>query len=243
VIKGMFAYHLFGYLWTVEYIKAIGIVTVAGAIGTDYWVQKDKASNFFPTFPVLPAFYRAIRYHAGSAIYGALILAIVRMIRYVMLYVDAKTAELQKDNFWVRVLFKVLHCMLWCLEKCMRFLTYSAYIMVAVEGRGFCVSAWRSFKLIFSNSLRVATTQALASLIILLAQVGITAFCTLTCWVAIKELPMYGIDGDYFVDLAYAPCVLVFVTSFFVTSKCSISVAPSGPVPHGSVRIFCAPKA
>ena len=145
------------------------------------------------------------------------------MIRYGMMYIDSQTADLQKSNVWIKIMFKVLHCALWCLEKCMRFMTYSAYIMAAIEGRGFCMSAWRSFKLIFSNSLRVATTQTIATLLILLAQFGITAFCTFTCWVALELLPQFGIDGDNFVDLAYAPCFIVFVTAFFI-SYCFMGV-------------------
>ena len=221
VVKALFIYHLFGYIWTVEYIKAIGVITIAGAIGTDYWVERH--SHFQPMFPAFPSFFRAVRYHVGTAVFGALILAIMRMIRYAMMYIDSKTAELQKDSMAVRIMFKVIHCCLWCLEKCLRFLTDSAYILTAIEGQSFCVSAWKSFKLIFSNSLRVATTQTLATLIIFLAQIGITAFCTLVCWVAIKELAMYQMDGDNFVDLAYVPCSIVFVTAFFV-SYCFMGV-------------------
>ena len=65
-----------------------------------------------------------------------------------------------------------VHCCLWCLEKIARYLTEAAYIMIAIEGRGFCLSAWRSFKLLFSNSLRIATTEVIAKLIITVANLG-----------------------------------------------------------------------
>lgn len=74
-------------------------------------------------------------------------------------YVDLKTQELQKNNIGVKILMKCVHCLLWCLEKCARYITMQAYIMIAIEGNGFCLSAWRSFKLLFSNTLRIATTQ------------------------------------------------------------------------------------
>ena len=220
VLRVLFLYHLFGYLWTVEFIKGIGILTIAGTISTDYWV--DKNSDDQVMFPLFPSFFRAIRYHCGSAIFGGMILAIIRLIRYVMMYIDSKTAELQKDNRWAKILMAAVHCCLWCLEKCARFLTYSSYIMISIEGRGFCVSAWRSFKLIFSNSLRVAATQALATIIILLAQLGVTAGCTLLSYIAftadVGPLTKYGPEGDSYVDSAVVPCTLVFLSSFFVTS-------------------------
>jgi hypothetical protein len=220
VLQALFLYHFFGYLWTVEFIKGIGILTIAGSISTDYWV--DKRSADVPWFPLFPSFYRAVRYHWGSAIFGGLVLALIRLIRYIMMYVDSKTAELQKDNRWAKIIMAVVHCCLWCLEKCARFLTYSAYIMISIEGRGFCLSAWRSFKLIFSNSLRVAATQTLATIIILLAQLGVTASCTLLCYVVLTAdvgpLTAYGPEGDSYVDSAVVPCILVFLSSFFVTS-------------------------
>ena len=135
------------------------MMTVAGAVGTDYWIPKDTATDFLPLLPTFPALYRAIRYHLGSAIFGALILAIIRMVRYVLMYIDSKAAELQQRSVAMKVFFHVAHCCLYCFEKCVRFLSYSTYILIAVEGGGFCQSAWKSFKLLFTNSLRVATAQ------------------------------------------------------------------------------------
>eukprot|EP01051_Picozoa_sp_SAG22_P012637 SAG22_NODE_1333_length_4674_cov_5.765319_2_plen_183_part_00 len=140
-----------------------------------------KDSQFVPAMPVLGAAYRSVRYHFGSAIFGGAILALVRLARYIAMYIDAKTAELQKQHLWVRVVMKLVHCCLWCLEKCLRFLVSSAYILVAIEGRSFCRSAWRSFKLLFSNSLRVATTVAISKVIIVLARLGIIGECSALC--------------------------------------------------------------
>jgi hypothetical protein len=95
------------------------------------------------------------------------------MARYVMMYIDQKTAELQQSNRAVQILMKVVHCLLLCLEKVARYISESAYIMIAIEGRGFCLSAWRSFKLLYTNSLRIATTQVLAWVVITLANVGV----------------------------------------------------------------------
>ena len=52
------------------------MVTISGAVASDYWVTSDALK---PSFPMLGAFYRACRYHAGSAAYGALIIAVIRM--------------------------------------------------------------------------------------------------------------------------------------------------------------------
>ena len=89
-----------------------------------------------------------------------------------MMYIDRKTAELQQSNRAVKILMVGVQCCLWCLEKVARYISNAAYIMIAIEGRGFCASAWRSFKLLFSNSLRIATTEVIAMLVLTLSTIG-----------------------------------------------------------------------
>lgn len=220
LIRGLFVYHLFGYYWVAEFIKAIGMLTIAGAICSDYWITDDKLR---PSSPVVQSFYRSIRYHAGSAVYGALVIAIIRLWRAIMMYIDKQTQELQRANRAAAILMKVIHCCLWCLEKIARYISNAAFIMIAIEGRGFCLSAWRSFKLLFSNSLRIATTESIALLIIWLANVGITACCVMLTMLCLNNLPMYTCIGlesgetcDSYVDNALVPSIFVGITSFMI---------------------------
>jgi hypothetical protein len=196
------------------------MLTIAGAICSDYWITNDSLR---PNSPVAQSFYRAIRYHAGSAVYGAAIIAIIRLWRAFMMYVDKQTQNLQKANKAAMIAMKLIHCCLWCLEKIARYISNAAYIMIAIEGRGFCVSAWRSFKLLFSNSLRIATTESIALLIIWLANVGITACCVMVTMLALNNLPMYtcigleqGQECTSYVDNALIPSIFVGITSFMI---------------------------
>ena len=45
-------------------------------------------------------------------------------------------------------------CCLWCLEKFIKFLNRNAYIMIAIYGKNFCVSAKNAFMLLMRNVLR-----------------------------------------------------------------------------------------
>ncbi|GCC43816.1 hypothetical protein chiPu_0027719, partial [Chiloscyllium punctatum] len=45
-------------------------------------------------------------------------------------------------------------CCFWCLEKFIKFLNRNAYIMIAVYGKNFCVSAKNAFKLLMRNVVR-----------------------------------------------------------------------------------------
>merc|ERR1712072_599262 len=226
-VRGLFVYHLFGYLWMAEMIKAIGMLTIAGAIASDYWITSE---HFKPALPLLGSFWRAWRYHVGSAIYGGAIIAIIRLIRYIMMYIDRKTAELQQSNKAVKILMIGVQCCLWCLEKVARYISNAAYIMIAIEGRGFCASAWRSFKLLFSNSLRIATTEVIAMLVLTLSTIGICLGCTAVTITALKQMPQFtcvglepGEDCSNYVDNPVAPAVFVALSSLFV-SHCFMQV-------------------
>jgi hypothetical protein len=226
-VRGLFVYHLFGYLWMAEMIKAIGMLTIAGAIASDYWITSE---HFKPALPLLGSFYRAWRYHFGSAIYGGAIIAIIRLIRYIMMYIDRKTAELQQSNKAVKILMIGVQCCLWCLEKVARYISNAAYIMIAIEGRGFCASAWRSFKLLFSNSLRIATTEVIAMLVLTLSTIGISLGCTAVTITALKQMPQFtcvglepGEDCTNYVDNPVAPAVFVALSALFV-SHCFMQV-------------------
>ena len=54
VLKVLFVIHFFGYLWTAELIKGVAVITIAGAISTDYWIE--KKSGAVPWFPLFPSF-------------------------------------------------------------------------------------------------------------------------------------------------------------------------------------------
>jgi hypothetical protein len=82
LVKYTFIYHFLGFLWTSEFVSAIGMITIAGAVASDYWVTDTR---YVPQWPVLASFGRTMRYHTGSAAYGSLIVALVRLVRYVMM--------------------------------------------------------------------------------------------------------------------------------------------------------------
>ena len=82
LVKYTFIYHFFGFLWTSEFVSAIGMITIAGAVASDYWVTDTR---YVPQWPVLASFGRTMRYHTGSAAYGSLIVALIRLARYIMM--------------------------------------------------------------------------------------------------------------------------------------------------------------
>ncbi|XP_068106385.1 choline transporter-like protein 4 [Hyperolius riggenbachi] len=171
-------YNVFGFLWCMNFVIALGQCVLAGAFASYYWAfHKPKD---IPFFPVSAAFMRTLRYHTGSLAFGSLILTIVQMIRIILEYLDHKLKG--AHNPCTRFLLCCLKCCFWCLEKFIKFLNRNAYIMIAVYGKNFCVSAKNAFKLLMRNILRVVVLDKVTDLLIFFGKlivvggVGVLAF-------------------------------------------------------------------
>uniref|UniRef100_A0A671KMK0 Choline transporter-like protein n=1 Tax=Sinocyclocheilus anshuiensis TaxID=1608454 RepID=A0A671KMK0_9TELE len=143
-------YNVIAFLWCVNFVIALGHCTLAGAFASYYWAFSKPAD--IPTFPLIQSFMRALRYHVGSLAFGALILTLVQIVRIILEYLDHKFKEAQ--NPCTRFIMCCLKCCFYCLEKFIKFINRNAYIMIAIYGKNFCVSAKNAFSLLMRNIIR-----------------------------------------------------------------------------------------
>ncbi|XP_052093793.1 choline transporter-like protein 2 isoform X2 [Mytilus californianus] len=162
---------LFMFFWLMNFIIALGQMTLAGAFASYYWAA--NKSKDIPTMPVLSSFYRSIRYHLGSLAFGSLIIAIIKMIRVLLEYIDAKLKN--SENPVAKFLIKCMKCCFWCLEKFIKFLNRNAYIMIAVYGRSFCPAAKDAFFLIFRNVVRAMVLDKVTDYVLFISKLVVTA--------------------------------------------------------------------
>ncbi|KAG5843051.1 hypothetical protein ANANG_G00184390 [Anguilla anguilla] len=171
-------YNVLAFLWCVNFVIALGQCTLAGAFASYYWAFH-KPSDI-PMFPISQSFMRCLRYHVGSLAFGALILTIIQFIRIVLEYLDHKFRAAQ--NGCARFVMCCLKCCFWCLEKFIKFLNRNAYIMVAIYGKNFCVSAKNAFLLLMRNIIRVVVLDKVTDLLLFFGKllvvggVGVLAF-------------------------------------------------------------------
>ena len=82
-----------------------------------------------PSPPSLPSF------HVGTVSFGALIIAIIQLIRAILTYVQKKLKD-QPSNPQLKALVQGLLCLcqccLWCLEKFLKYINRQVYIMVGL---------------------------------------------------------------------------------------------------------------
>uniref|UniRef100_A0A8D2D9C4 Choline transporter-like protein n=1 Tax=Sciurus vulgaris TaxID=55149 RepID=A0A8D2D9C4_SCIVU len=155
-------YGVLGLFWTLNWVLALGQCVLAGAFASFYWAFHKPRD--IPTFPLSSAFIRTLRYHTGSLAFGALILTIVQIARIILEYIDHKLRGAQ--NPMARCIMCCFKCCLWCLEKFIKFLNRNAYIMIAIYGKNFCVSAKNAFMLLMRNIVRVVVLDKVTDLLL-----------------------------------------------------------------------------
>ncbi|XP_045915582.1 choline transporter-like protein 4 [Micropterus dolomieu] len=171
-------YNVVAFLWCVNFVIALGQCTLAGAFASYYWAFTKPKD--IPMFPLCASFIRALRYHVGSLAFGALILTLVQIARMILEYIDHKTKAAQ--NPCARFILCCMKCCLWCLEKFIKFLNRNAYIMIAIYGKNFCVSAKNAFSLLMRNIIRVVVLDKVTDLLLFFGKllvvggVGVLAF-------------------------------------------------------------------
>ena len=163
-------FNLFGLYWGMFFVSALSEMVLAGAFAQWYWTfRKEEA----PCCVLHASLFNAVVFHLGTLAFGSCIIAVVRMIRTVLSYVEKKLKGY--NNELTRCLICCCKCCLWCLERFMRFVNRNAYIMCAIKSTHFCASAKDAFSLIMRNVARVTVLNGVVSFLLFLAQVVIVA--------------------------------------------------------------------
>ncbi|OWF46136.1 Choline transporter-like protein 2 [Mizuhopecten yessoensis] len=205
---------LFMFFWLLNFIIALGQLSLAGAFASYYWAF-DKTKNV-PTFPLAAAMWRAIRYHLGSLAFGSFILAVVAMIRVVLEYLDHKLGK--SENIVAKFVVKCLKCCFWCLEKCLKFLTKNAYIQMAIHGKNFCFSAKDAFFAIMRNILRVAVVDKVSDFVLFVGKLIIIGLAEALAFYVFNYLADDLLTG-------YVTTTNTFIVSYLIILVCAFTIS------------------
>nr|XP_060615515.1 choline transporter-like protein 4 [Anolis sagrei ordinatus] len=207
-------YNILGFLWCINFVIALGQCVLAGAFASYYWAFRKPRD--IPACAVCSAFIRTLRYHIGSLAFGALILTIVQVIRMFLEYMDHKLKD--SNNPVARCILCCLKCCFWCLEKFLKFLNRNAYIMIAIYGKNFCISAKNAFKLLMRNVVRVVVLDKITDLLLLFGKllvvggVGVLSFFFFTGRIPIHDSRFQSPTLNYY----WLPILTVVVGSYLI---------------------------
>ena len=111
---GIYLYVFIGLLWTIELVSGVNYTALSGSVSHWYFFRDDTKGT--TRAPLARSLGRVLFYHLGSIAFGAFIIAVVKLVRYVLMTIDKYTKERQKNNLLLRLVMKCCICCLWCLE-------------------------------------------------------------------------------------------------------------------------------
>ncbi|KAG6549167.1 hypothetical protein Mapa_009393 [Marchantia paleacea] len=138
--------------WTMEVIRNVVHVTVAGTVGTFYFQQHNM-----PRDPTVHAFRRSVTTSFGSVCLGSLIVAILEAIRMMV-----QGLRGQCNEFVVCC----LSCLLGIIENLIQYFNKWAYIQVALYGKPFVRASKDTWSMFKAQGLDVLINDDLTSTVL-----------------------------------------------------------------------------
>lgn len=114
--------------WIIAFIVGCTQFIIAAAAAIWYFTQGSDASPD----TVGTGMKWLFKYHLGTIAFGSCIIAICQTIRTIFEYYRRQIQSANKENKLVKAMLCLTSYLLWCLEKCIKFITKNAYIQCAI---------------------------------------------------------------------------------------------------------------
>ncbi|XP_061715261.1 choline transporter-like 2 isoform X3 [Cydia pomonella] len=205
--------NLLGCCWAMFFISGCADMILAGAFSKWYWTfDKRKV----PFWTLTAAIYRTVCFHLGTVAFGALIIAIVRVIRIMLEYIDHKLKKF--DNPFTRCILCFCKCCFWCLESFLKFINKNAYIMCAVHGKNFCTSARDAFSLLMRNIIRVVVLDKVTDFIFFLSKLLLSISVGFAVYYLMEWGLVYEVTQGQRLHSNYVPAILLGVATYLIST-------------------------
>jgi len=214
-------WHCLTLFFMVQVIIYFGFMVLAGAVADWYFshwnaqkthkVRGDGMAELSHS-PLWESFVRVLRFHLGSLALGALIIALIRIVRAVVKYLEAKTKG--AENPVTKLLFCAVECCLRCCQCVFDRISKEGFIITTVYGTAYCYSSFQALKLLLKNVGRAALVEGVSHWTELFGRMAIASLNTGVAVLAMLYLPYY----QRAVSSVLFPAVVIFVISWMVAS-------------------------
>jgi len=205
----------------VQVIIYFGFMVLAGAIADWYFsewnLERTHKVRGYNTAelsysPILESFFRTLRFHLGSLALGALVITVIRVIRAVVTYVEAKTKGAQ--NPVTKLLFCVFQCCLKCCQCLFDRISKEGFVWTTVYGTAYCYSSFQALKMLVHNVGRAALVEGVSHWTELFGRMAIASLNTGFAVLLMYYVPYYQDNVSSFLF----PAVIIFTISWMVAS-------------------------
>eukprot|EP01064_Diplonema_japonicum_P032649 TRINITY_DN618_c0_g3_i1.p1 TRINITY_DN618_c0_g3~~TRINITY_DN618_c0_g3_i1.p1 ORF type:complete len:862 (+),score=130.31 TRINITY_DN618_c0_g3_i1:69-2654(+) len=219
VIRYMHAYNFFGFLWMVQFFIAMAFFVISGVVIMWFWsastaeiLSGEKSKSTVP-FAMKNAFYRMIRYHLGTLLFGSLLIAIIQFVRALLLYIEHQLPEELKESASFKIVKCLVHCFLAYLERIVKIINKNAFIITGIFGTSFCSSARRALCFLLANIARTAVLTAMAEVVMFLLKIFI---CGANVYLAMLMIKEESLTDDEKIESGLFPLFFVLLISFVI---------------------------
>lgn len=178
-----------------------------------YMVNERNNLELVGDVHVAESFRCAYLKHPGSIAVGAFIIALIRFIRIVFVYVCKQIEKSSGENPVVKLALKCANCYLMCLEKICDYINESAFAYMAVSGDSFCSSAWNGFLLNLKHLVKFTFANTIAKMFVAL---GKGAIVLSNMFLAYNVMEFTGSIDQ--VSSVYGPLIVVGLVTFAAAS-------------------------
>ena len=178
-------YNLFMFLWSFGVANAVCFMVLAFCATFWYFSNPgdDKAP---PQGAVVIAWCKVVRYHYGTVVFGAFLVALIQIVRVILLIVEKKLSAAAQKNNTVKGIFACLQCYLACLERAMKYISKNAYIVTTIDGKNFINGAREALDLLLGNARTVGAIVVIGEYVMIFGKVLITGLVTIIGYLILK---------------------------------------------------------
>ncbi|MFS8015247.1 putative choline transporter [Helianthus anomalus] len=168
-------FHIFGWYWVTQFVKAFSSTVIAGSVASHYWTHGEVLQEI-SFLPIFSSVKRLARYNVGSVAIGSLIVSfvesstrILKPLRRKLIAVDIRT-----HNRVGKFLSVSSHYALTFIEWIIKSVNHNAYIMIAITGESFFAASAMATELIKNNILRIGKVNVIGNVILFLGKLCVS---------------------------------------------------------------------
>ena len=163
---------LLSYYWTYQVIQNTVHVTVAGVVGT-WWFVPTEASSFCSR-AIGDSYFRSLTYSFGSICLGSLLVAVIESL-------VAMVRNLRESGDGGSVFLCIAECLLALLRDIVEYFNRWAFTYVGIYGYSFIEAGRNVTNLFKSRGWTTIITDSLAQNVLTLVSVGVGLITAITC--------------------------------------------------------------
>eukprot|EP00485_Elphidium_margaritaceum_P013143 CAMPEP_0202693860 /NCGR_PEP_ID=MMETSP1385-20130828/7876_1 /ASSEMBLY_ACC=CAM_ASM_000861 /TAXON_ID=933848 /ORGANISM="Elphidium margaritaceum" /LENGTH=668 /DNA_ID=CAMNT_0049349607 /DNA_START=44 /DNA_END=2050 /DNA_ORIENTATION=+ len=217
-------WHIIMLLYLSQVLIYFGYMVLASTFGDWYFSlwsdhstkkkQRGEGPAELSNSPILESLWRVFRYHLGSLAFGAAIITIIRVIRAVVTYIQAKVTASNPNNPLIKCLFCCVQCCLKCCQFVFDRVNKESFVFISIYGTPFCYSAYTAFKILVHSMGRTVMVEGVSKYTELFGRVSVAALNTGIAVLVLKYLPYYqDTVSSYLV-----PAVVIFTMTYMIAA-------------------------